>query len=1038
MASTVPQEGILRGSILQGGLLEGGLLASQHTDAAAYVRLLASHPFIDIRAPQSSRDVQEAYVTNYDGSDDDVETVKIAGLAASTGDSRTFMAWCRPDNPLSSSGALIGLSWDGDGSDQQYHALCITRDTGRLSFMRRLDGAYSSVSAGYNLPAFGEWYHVAVVITGTTSYKFYVNGIEVADIAAAAQAVPTNINMFIVGSGRKSGSSAFLYKGKVGPVAYYKRPLTAGELLNAYAGDEPTDYEIGWHMNNKDGVLAMDSSGNGHTGDMKGGASFEVSTDLPPVADKFNNEGGTVGNNMQTYSEDLTAWALTGTTVSADGIANPINGLVNADELVEHSLGGYHQATGDSRSIDAGETYTLSVYAKANAGTQRYLLLNPVGTTAAYGGSGVGYAIFDLGAGSVTQVSNIGDSVGAIEDIGNGWYRCSCTVTPTVAASAGSTLRLSDISTGVNDSPTNTQYTGDSTGGFYLWGAQFTVGDQLQDYQRTTALPGIGLLPRSVVNPTEDINGNTTHVGSVFPTLPKCRDSYAASTDGVDDRFDGSTNMLARGGNIIEMRVKIDFGAGVVTNIIASDHDDNNSTCFSPHLRLYHDTNELRFYGCRGAPFPYWAVDSSFYGVWRTLRFRFVNATTTAYMSIDDGPEVLIDDNASNIGDWGTTRNTYWAFGHGDNMTTAWVKAFTDQAAYDAEDPEYFVPFVTGLGEMGYDVSGKKNHGKWKGASINTTGGGVHAGRIDGIENAFNANYGFSWGSRANSNAARLRYNVGTLPSFAMSKIQLKVFLANEITSASTGSSLLSLSSTNGQLCLRLGSNTGLVDDETWLFNGNTSSRNYVTDTIPSGFYDIEIEYDGAGQWDFTINGSPLTTLHHSSSIARTCDQVWVGPSSHGINGEVGAVYRELKIWDDVGDLAVDIDFSKKDGIKDAVSGIDPNDESFVPVQIPARIDGSGLDAYDLDVTNPPGLRNGSETKLDIYNIAVGDNPCPASANHSDPLFSGIAYDDDQATLQTTAPADTVFDRDSGRDRLMAFSEPLVGARLADAENYTS
>jgi len=75
------------------------------------------------------------------------------------------------------------------------------------------------------------------------------------------------------------------------------------------------------------------------------------------------------------------------------------------------------------------------------------------------------YSVFDLSTGATTAQAGI-DYIRA-EDIGNGWWRCSIGAT---TASAGNISVLYRLSNSFQAS-FNT-YTGDSTSGLYLWGAQ--------------------------------------------------------------------------------------------------------------------------------------------------------------------------------------------------------------------------------------------------------------------------------------------------------------------------------------------------------------------------------------------------------------------------------------------------------------------------------------------------------------------------------------------------------------------------------------
>ena len=99
-------------------------------------------------------------------------------------------------------------------------------------------------------------------------------------------------------------------------------------------------------------------------------------------------------------------------------------------------------------------TASRSVYAKA--GTANYMCIT-AGTTAS------GYAVFNLSSGQIESQSNITDAL--IEDVGNGWYRCS------IVGGSISTYIVFNVGTTANNAVPQVTWTG--AGEYiYLWGAQ--------------------------------------------------------------------------------------------------------------------------------------------------------------------------------------------------------------------------------------------------------------------------------------------------------------------------------------------------------------------------------------------------------------------------------------------------------------------------------------------------------------------------------------------------------------------------------------
>ena len=403
------------------------------------------------------------------------------------------------------------------------------------------------------------------------------------------------------------------------------------------------------------------------------------------------------------------------------------------------------------------------------------------------------------------------------------------------------------------------------------------------------------------------------------------RSSQVCNFDGSNDRLDCSTNALVRRGNVVEFKVKVDYQVNQTTHIINTYHSSNSSTCFAPRLMVNHNNNQIRFYGCRGAPFPYWNIDSSFYGVWHTIKLRIHNTNgTLIYLSIDGGNEVSIDSNiTTSPGDWGGNRNTYWSFGTGKNMELSDVKIFTTESDYNSNNPIIHHPLIEGSGTTAYDASGNGNHGTLVGGLPFTSSSDFPL-----INNTANRT-GFTAGYKTSASSGRARWNAGTLPSFDVKKFKLKWYQPVEITSADTGGCLLCLNDGNGKFTLRTGSSSGLISNETLTLNGTTSSRTYIQDTISVGWHTIEMEYDGNNNWSITFDGQLKSALTYSQSSFRTCNVAWIGPSQNGSNADANTIYSELKVWDDSDTLRIDLSLDEEVLI-DRVSGESPDQTSSI------------------------------------------------------------------------------------------------------------
>jgi hypothetical protein len=170
---------------------------------------------------------------------------------------------------------------------------------------------------------------------------------------------------------------------------------------------------------------------------------------------------------LRSQEFDNASWTKTNATITANAIAAP-DGTITADKLVEAATTSVHSAT-QSVTLAAGLVYTYSVYAKA--GERSFLIIQPTGDSR--------FAYFNLSTGAVATISGSPLST-SIQSVGNGWYRCSISVTSPGAVAANCIL-YSAATDG------NASYTGDGTSGIYLWGAQLSVGPYALDYTPTTS-----------------------------------------------------------------------------------------------------------------------------------------------------------------------------------------------------------------------------------------------------------------------------------------------------------------------------------------------------------------------------------------------------------------------------------------------------------------------------------------------------------------------------------------------------------------------
>ena len=183
----------------------------------------------------------------------------------------------------------------------------------------------------------------------------------------------------------------------------------------------------------------------------------------------------TLGNhNLLLNSQNFqTGWTLQSVTLSP-GVATSPDGTMNATGVADTTGAALHNLFQFYTAAPA-TTYTISVYAKAGEATSVTLRAVFAGLT------NNSTVAFSLLTGVATTVA-AGMVIAAVsQDLGNGWWRCSVTITtPEVLSSTSLTVRIQ---------AGTASYVGTGNIQFYIWGGSLSRSSTALTYIATASVP---------------------------------------------------------------------------------------------------------------------------------------------------------------------------------------------------------------------------------------------------------------------------------------------------------------------------------------------------------------------------------------------------------------------------------------------------------------------------------------------------------------------------------------------------------------------
>ena len=190
--------------------------------------------------------------------------------------------------------------------------------------------------------------------------------------------------------------------------------------------------------------------------------------------------------NLLKYSQEFnsTEWNKTQISTTANDTTAP-DGTTTAERITESSSGSTFSILDQSQSYNTGNYYTVSCYLKN--GTRDYGFV----TIRVSNGNTAG-AVFDLSTGTVDSTNDAGtvDYISSsIEDVGNGWYRCSVTAQTNATTTSGVVYVGLTDGTAIGSAGYAVYTHTGSNSYLYAWGAQLEQRDSLTAYTPTTSTP---------------------------------------------------------------------------------------------------------------------------------------------------------------------------------------------------------------------------------------------------------------------------------------------------------------------------------------------------------------------------------------------------------------------------------------------------------------------------------------------------------------------------------------------------------------------
>ncbi len=203
-------------------------------------------------------------------------------------------------------------------------------------------------------------------------------------------------------------------------------------------------------------------------------------------------------------SENIAGTSAFSASTSSLNVATAPDGSQAADKLIGNNGQTGRQSVSKAPTLNAGTTYTFSVYLKAAERTFATIWFDSLNITEGAFWGANGWLDLSTGVSSNTTQTKI-------VPVGNGWYRAFVTATPTVTGpfnlqvGIGTPNNLSDTG-----APAQMKYTGDGSSGIFVWGGQLELG----------SFPTSYLINPNTTGVTTRNADNVSITGANFTTTP--------------------------------------------------------------------------------------------------------------------------------------------------------------------------------------------------------------------------------------------------------------------------------------------------------------------------------------------------------------------------------------------------------------------------------------------------------------------------------------------------------------------------------------